>query len=43
MKRQEARDAKNLEEPSEELDRDVSEVLAAARRRSFFAASAELS
>ena len=30
MKRQEARDAKNLEEPSEELDRDVSEVLAAA-------------
>src|SRR5215216_4856820 len=30
MKRQEARDAKNLDEPSEELDRDVSEVLAAA-------------
>src|SRR4051812_25617864 len=30
MKRQDARDAKNLEEPSEELDRDVSEVLAAA-------------
>ena len=30
MKRQDARDAKNLEEPSDELDRDVSEVLAAA-------------
>ena len=30
MKRQDARDAKNLEEPSKELDRDVSEVVAAA-------------
>ena len=30
MKRQEARNANNLEEPSEELDRDVSEVLGAA-------------
>ena len=31
MKRQEVRDANNLKEPSEKLDRDVSEVLAAAR------------
>src|SRR4051812_24279339 len=30
MKRQEVRDANNLKEPSEELDRDASEVLAAA-------------
>jgi GxxExxY protein len=30
MKRQDARNAKTLEEPSEELDREVSEILAAA-------------
>ena len=30
MKREDARDARELEEPSNELDRDVSEVLAAA-------------